>query len=486
MTRPLRVAFVHYHVDRGGVTRVIEHAVNALSGHDAQCMVISGKPADHGVVYNSTVVTVDGIGYDSEGSCGGASDLVARLKAAVSESLGGPPDIWHVHNHSLGKNVLLPEVVCRMAEQGERLLLHIHDFAEDGRPENYLKLRKYNADKQNLAEVLYPQYENVHYALLNTRDRQFLEEAGFASERTHLLPNAVWMEGNDNVEESSDTEPGRLFLYPTRAIRRKNIGEFIYWASVAGHGDRYAVTMAPQNPREIPYYERWVDFAGNEQLPVEFEAGSRLDYSMLIRSSFSMVTTSIAEGFGLAFLEPWLAGRPLAGRNLSGITREFTEEGVDLTGLYERLYVPIDWVSMGTWKNKLNEALKAYFQAYGRSQGDDDLERAVSSSMKNGMVDFGRLDEELQEQVIRVGRKSLTALGETDPSSLVSEGADKEKVIHNMAVIQERFGLDQYGKRLMAIYGMILDSGTGRGTEVDAEAVLDKFLSPERFHLLRT
>ena len=42
-------------------------------------------------------------------------------------------------------------------------------------------------------------------------------------------------------------------------------------------------------------------------------------------SAHRLVTTSVAEGFGLAFLEPWLFGKGLLGRNLPEITVDFAK-----------------------------------------------------------------------------------------------------------------------------------------------------------------
>ena len=58
-----------------------------------------------------------------------------------------------------------------LAEAGERILLHPHDFAEDGRPGNYLSLRE-------VYPRVYPTGSHIHYAALNQRDRGFL---------THML-----------------------------------------------------------------------------------------------------------------------------------------------------------------------------------------------------------------------------------------------------------------------------------------------------------
>ena len=36
--------------------------------------------------------------------------LVERMKECAQSSLGGMPDLWHIHNHSLGKNPSLTKV----------------------------------------------------------------------------------------------------------------------------------------------------------------------------------------------------------------------------------------------------------------------------------------------------------------------------------------------------------------------------------------
>ena len=97
----------------------------------------------------------------------------------------GKPDLWHIHNHSLGKNPSLTEAVALLAQSGERILLHPHDFAEDGRPGNYLSLSE-------VYQRAYPTGPNIHYAALNQRDRSFLAHMLEDSPSpVHLLANAV-------------------------------------------------------------------------------------------------------------------------------------------------------------------------------------------------------------------------------------------------------------------------------------------------------
>ena len=59
------------------------------------------------------------------------------MKKAAEIGLGGKPDLWHIHNHCLGKNPSLTQAVSHLAEDGNPILLQPHDFAEDGRPSNF-------------------------------------------------------------------------------------------------------------------------------------------------------------------------------------------------------------------------------------------------------------------------------------------------------------------------------------------------------------
>ena len=65
----------------------------------------------------------------------------------------------------------------------------------------------------------------------------------------------------------------------------------------------------------------------------------------MVACSEAIVTTSVAEGFGLGFLEPWVFGKSLCGRNLPEITGDFTDHQIDLTNLYERLEVDLALLS---------------------------------------------------------------------------------------------------------------------------------------------
>ncbi len=201
----LNVAVVHYHFRRGGVTRVIENAVRSLAGSDTNVAVLVGEEPPEPV---ESVHTVGGLGYaDHLGSISGR-ELADSLRRVATKALGRAPDLWHVHNHSLGKNPSLPEALHHLACEREALLLQVHDFAEDGRPGEYrlLKERLGGSGADSMSEKLYPQAPQVHYAALNRRDHGFLTAAGVDRSRLHLLPNAV-ADDTSPASVGHDTSP---------------------------------------------------------------------------------------------------------------------------------------------------------------------------------------------------------------------------------------------------------------------------------------
>ena len=117
------------------MTRVVENAGRALAEKAPyiQTITIGGTGAQ---------VLVEGIDYTTGSSLLNSSTLVDNLTNAAKQALGGQPDVWHIHNHSLGKHPSLCATVNRLAAEGIGILLHIHDFAEDGRPTNHQLLQK--------------------------------------------------------------------------------------------------------------------------------------------------------------------------------------------------------------------------------------------------------------------------------------------------------------------------------------------------------
>ncbi len=486
MKADLLIAIVHYHLRRGGVTRVIQNAVAALTEHPVRVVVCCGEPPPDDLAIDAPVLVVDGLGYDEDGQAPSAAVLLDRVRQAIRAAMGDEPDLWHIHNHALGKNAAWTGAVSLLSRDGHALLLQAHDFAEDGRPANYRYLRSQgpSTDDTAFGQWLYPLGRRTHYAVLNHRDEQFLRQAGIPAARLHLLPNAVWT-GAAAADLTVSEQVPAYRLYPTRAIRRKNIGEFLFWSAWAEPGERFGITLAPESPAEKPAYTRWRSWAAAHRLPVDFEVGRHHSFDALMARASVVFTTSVAEGFGLAFLEPWLLGKPLAGRDLPEITAGFAEVGVAFEDLYTALTVPLDWVDTA-YRSRLEVALEDVMKSYGRTATASDHARAWQAAVQQDRVEFGRLDESAQERVIRRIQESIGARSEVTPTGWRAVAPDDPRIERQQAVIREHFNLPVYGRKLMALMERVLDDSTPHAESIGADAVLNQFLAPERFCLLRT
>jgi len=313
----MRVAIVHYHLRPGGVTRVIGLTAGALHTLGVETAVLTGE-------------AVPGLGY---GETPGPETLASHLRAAATASFGGqPPDAWIFHNPTLGKNRDLPAAIERLARDGEAILLHIHDLAEDGRPENFANI----PDPARLHFTA----PRVHHAFINTRDHGEFLAAGLPPERAHLLANPI----EPCVTDAPHGGPPLVF-YPVRGIRRKNLGEFCLLAALAPSGTRFAVSRAPDNPAELATHDFWRMFAHAHDLPAIFDVADRIaphsglpaDHATWCAVASHWASTSVAEGFGQTLAEAAARRKPLLARRLDpGFLPTETR------GLYSRIHIPGD------------------------------------------------------------------------------------------------------------------------------------------------
>lgn len=484
----MRLAIVHYHLQSGGVTRIIQHILTALKGSDISVVVLTGKEPGNADWYGEYRV-VPGLLYESERPSISPDALASEMLASAVEALGGPPDVWHVHNHSLGKSLVLPGALNKLAADGHHLLFHIHDFAEDGRPANYRSMlsRLASGVREELSRLLYPFGDHLHYGVLNSRDYCYLLDAGVADSQLHLLPNPVALTASCDHYDPPDESDEKFWLYPTRAIRRKNLGEFLFWAAIAPEGHRFATTLGPENPAEWPRYKRWKQVCSELELPVTFELArkSGLGFIEMLHQATALITTSVAEGFGLAFLEPWLVNRPVCGRDLAEITNEFRLQGIELPWLYDRLNVPVEWLGVERMSVAARAGLQRSMAAYGRSPSEEELQRLDAAWIQGGMVDFGRLDESMQEKVLHLVTKFPETVQSIHPNSLPDLSTSEDIIAGNCHSLAARYSLEGYGRALEACYQQVTRSHTSSLEALNGEVLLDHFLAPERLSLLR-
>ncbi|MHB8951511.1 MAG: glycosyltransferase family protein [Pirellulaceae bacterium] len=514
----MNVAMLHYHLNYGGVTQVLASQIRALDrvctrADGVRVAVLCGGPPqawppDLARTLTAVEVTmgmVSRLQYDTHPI--DESSLLADQLRAQLLSRGYTPDttVVHVHNHSLGKNASLPGALRLLAEEGFALLLQIHDFAEDYRPRNYRHLADaWRCD--DLFTVLYPQAARVHYAVLNRRDHAVLARAGVPSERLHLLPNPLTTSGpvadRIHARQQLRTRFGipvteRFLLYPVRAIRRKNLGEALLWSVLGGPSVHVGVTLAPASAAELPIYQRWKQVARDMRLRVYFEMGGAegLPLDENLASADRVLTTSVTEGFGMAFLESCLAERTLVGRDLPEITGDFAAKGLQLDHLYRQLRIPLEIVGRKAFRDMLQMTYTAVLASYRkRAPVAQELASMTAERTQGESVDFADLDESLQEKVLRQVhadpqiRDHLLVLNPKIRRALQTPLKDAEPVIdQNRRVASQEYSLSTSGARLWQIYQKVGASppdtslrGPSRGNHI-----LEDFLAPHRFRPLR-
>ncbi len=542
----MNLAILHYHLNRGGVTRVIENQLAALDAvlEPADpwrvALLYGGRregwnpdlPARLAAVQLS-LYEVSGLDYDQErenADLGRSTALADQLSKLLGQIGFAPQEtVLHVHNHALGKNVSLPACLMQLGSAGYPLLLQIHDFPEDFRPANYRRLGDAFAVRRgpevrrgsltppavrgsvgrpattpDLAAILYPQAPHIHYALINGRDHEILRSAGAATERLHWLPNPV--PEMDHLppapqvrhrlaQQFGIAEHQRLVLYPVRCIRRKNVGEALLYSALAPPDTVVGLTLPPLNPAEVPIYQSWKQLAAELGLPCRFELGvpGALSFAENLTASDLICTTSLAEGFGMVFLESWLAGRPLLGRDLPEITCDFTKLGIRLDWLRPQLRVPVEWVGINTFRRTIFEAYCRTLESYGRGEPDG-LDGLLDARTEDGLVDFGDLDETLQQQVLRIVCRSdqdrcrvLQSNGWIQQALSIRSGEVSEVIEANARCIRQYYSLLASGQRLVDVYCQVAGSPRAEAPEPlpHSERILQQFLDFARFRPMR-
>ena len=466
----MKIAYLHYHLKPGGVTTVIRHQVQSLPP-GATPLVLSGETPP--TRFPATVVTLPGIGYDgSAETAPSASEIAAAIDRAIAHHFGGAGrcDLIHIHNPTLAKNSQMLAIIQHLQHRGYPLLLQIHDFAEDGRPSAYYR------------EAAYP--SDCHYSVINQRDYGILQSSGLDPKGLHYLPNCI----PPAIPSTESPMDAGFILLPVRAIRRKNIGEALLLSLCLPGGCEIYLTLPPNSPSDFPSYHHWQRLVANCKLPVRFEMGLKKEFATLVQECRHVLSTSVSEGFGFAYLEPWAAGKSLEGRLIPDICRDFSDAGVRLEHLYPRLQIPLAWIG----HDRLTERFQACYNRICRSYG-------VTSRMPSARVftapieemdtiDFGLLDEPLQTLLIRsvlADAEKLRRLKELNPA-LMRIGRiakSRRRMEHNREIILKKYSLSAYGEALQTIYHKVQNHAVHH--QIDKFELLRQFIDFDAFSLLK-
>ena len=464
----MKIAFIHYHLKTGGVTTVLKQQLACLPDHWSTLVLTGTHPRGS---FPAPWEHIPELAYSSDyGGRFEPDDVARKILDAVHSRFSGPCDVLHVHNPILAKNRQFIGILNSLQQNGARLLLQIHDFAEDGRP------RAYFADN-------YP--ADCHYSVINRRDYDILLNAGLDSRGLHLLPNAVPLP-DQTPESVKGREP--IILYPVRAIRRKNIGEAILLSLYVTERTNLSITLPPNSEADFKSYNSWKSFVGEQNLKVIFDRGLNADFKTNMISANSVLTTSITEGFGFSYLEPWIYGRPLWGRKLPDICRDFENKGIKLQHLYTRLPVPVDWIELKQFKKKWTASVRLACDLFNHPLDDGCIQRSFDAITGDGNVDFGLLDEGYQKTIIRAlvaDQKKRDRLRRLN-TFLANPGqvcGTRDLIRHNREAIKKGYSQKNYSRTLTEIYGRV--AGTTVKQKIDKQALISAFMDLKNFSLLK-
>ncbi len=350
----------HYHLQPGGVTGVIARMTDGISRFsrsiDRTCVVTGSIPDTTDLPASVGVEAMPSIGYitrerlahyargesdaPSSGPVGhvsteevaaGAAVLSRRIEEELLRRFGGPDRVWWIHNYHLGKNPAFTRALLSIAAEHpeQPMVLHIHDFPESGRYTNLRFLHQAGIGN------LYPRGANITYVTINSRDREMLREGGVAP--VTYLPNPVThhpvpegaervrtrrrLHENYSVEFPRFTGDDRIFLYPVRSIRRKNVFEASLLTLLQDEPTSLIVTLPGVSHQEKKYSSMVENAFRDGTIPGLFGIGTTIDgsgitFPALQHASDALISSSVQEGFGYQYVTALQLGLPLIARSL--------------------------------------------------------------------------------------------------------------------------------------------------------------------------
>jgi glycosyltransferase involved in cell wall biosynthesis len=340
---------------------------------------------------------------------------------------------------------------CYTRGEKKLFIYRCHDFVQQ-RPVNFRNVKKFYESRFGIIphwhSVLYPAFSNVKYIAINRYDRSRLFEHGIEEKNVYYIPNSVDRsiippddrseELKSRIIEKEGIDPAvRFILYPVRCVRRKNVEEAIFLTSffntisknrktinnqgIAGRL-HLLVSIRPVSGDDAVYASRLAEFVKAHRLPVTIgideNIGMEREYDPdeprkiagygigdLYLASDLVITTSILEGFGFTYIEPWILDRVVIGRSIPLITPDFQASGMKLGHLYTALIVNRhDFKDIGTEENDLDRALEKKLELILKLDDPDFVERFIESNETSIKATLRLFDPENRRKVVEKNR----------------------------------------------------------------------------------
>jgi hypothetical protein len=463
-----KLTIFHYHLLTGGITKVITSALRALLTEGSQpheITVVCGREENSREVISAVqaelspepagrlqVDILPEIDYISKMTSPPDPDRTAEL--LLSRYSG---TVWWIHNYHIGKNPAFTAALLRVAAEHpqQKMVFHIHDFPESGRLSNLSALN------ETVGRSFYPVSPNVRYAVINSRDKRILSDAGIPEELLFLLNNPVSAEAPPEADAgrkeqlrawAAETAPrweeeGELFLYPVRTIRRKNVLEAALAVKLLRRPANLLVTLPGTSDREQPYSDLVQRCFEDGLVPGGWAIGTRLEeggfsFPELLASADRIISSSIQEGFGYLFIDAVRQRLPLLARDLDileGIRPLFSGYPARF---YRQLTVPLesaDSTELGILYRDALEKMRGVLSA----SRIESLQYEVHELLTAGEIDFSYLSVDMQRRILEQSDDPafLETLRDLNPDLAAEEAVRKSPEIpEKRAEIDRLFG----------------------------------------------
>ncbi len=418
----MHLIIFHYHLLPGGVTQVITSSVISVLKYIpavTRITIVCGQK-------DNTDKVLSRIKKETAGTPGTKTQLNLEIipEIGYSSDDGNSPDsrkvanillhrfhdgIWWIHNFQLGKNPVFTRALLTIAEEHThiRMVLQIHDFPECARYEYIKRLKQY------ISGSYYPISRNVRYAVINNRDRKLLTDTGLSASAVFLLNNPL--EETDLLPDTrqdkafeeffTKTEPSYLpghpvYIYPVRAIRRKNVLEAGLLTRLLPEQPNLFVTLPGVSDAEKEYSQIVESAFSRGILNGVFASGQKgdkagMDFIRQIASSSVILSSSIQEGFGYLFFNALQWGKPLYARYLDILGGTKTIFKDQSAVFYNKISVPLR-------KNEMENLHSRYLQKiHGISEfipeaSISSLKKEIARTFSGETVDFSFLPAQMQ------------------------------------------------------------------------------------------
>ena len=465
----MKIAFIHYHLEPGGVTTVLKEQVKTIRG-ECRVLVLTGEPLKS--PFPADTIYVPGLGYDDglSGKRFNHNEVAESVIKAIHSKFKGGCDVLHIHNPTLAKNKNFLKIIKALQKRKVKLFLQIHDFAEDGRPSAYFYDDEYLSD--------------CHYGVINSRDYNILSRAGLIDKGLHKIFNII--NPVDLKQEISNRK--EFVLYPVRVIRRKNFGEAILLSLFFRNKETLAVTLPPNSPEDIKSYTGWKKFVSDKNLDIEFESGLKHNFHQLLLLSQFCITTSITEGFGFSFIEPWIYNKMLKGRKIPEICYDFEKRGIKLDHMYKSILVPARWIDKKVFYERWKASILKNSAIFNYIIDEEKIKKSFAKITTNNTVDFGLLDEAFQKLVISrvlTNKKDAGKLIQLNPCILhIKDPPNNNELIqNNKNAVLSSYNRSIYKNNLMKIYATVIAQPVHHS--INKKILFSHFLNLESFSLLK-